>query len=115
MTGQPLFLHKDSRSALDKCRKDAEHAKAHTQADLQSMYLPCKPWYVAGFAQKARAHNPSHKQEGTCAQALKSFEAFTKHETTAQSTRKLLAQNYKHIVHGAEGFLGAPLQKFCLL
>jgi hypothetical protein len=23
---------------------------------------------------KAQAHNPSHKQEGTCAQALKSFE-----------------------------------------
>ncbi len=47
---------------------------------------------------------------------------FTKHETTAQSTRKLLAQRSlqsfeqkntnEHIVHGAEGFLGACLWVF---
>ena len=39
---------------------------ALTYADLHSMYLLCiwQAWY------KARAHNPSHKQQGTCAQAF---------------------------------------------
>ena len=39
---------------------------ALTYAGLQSMYLLCiwQAW------RKARAHTTSHKQEGTCAQAL---------------------------------------------
>jgi hypothetical protein len=50
---------------------------------------------------RAQKHTPSHKQEGICAQALKSSGlvlkpwshtricgAFTNHETTAQSTRR---------------------------
>ena len=85
---------------------------------------PCI-WQAAW--RKARAHTPSHKQQGTCAQALKSFEDLQSvHEsrTAPQSTRtyvarKLLPQcsshsfeqrtrTEKNMVHGAEDFLGAP-------
>jgi hypothetical protein len=109
----------------------AAHDHDPNCADIcrSSKHVPSLQIIVYGrLCTKARAHTPSHMQEGTCAQALKSFEDLhsvhesrdnsSKHKNvcrckpfTAASIAFVRTRNKKrrNIVHGAECFLGAPL------
>ena len=66
-------------------------------ADLPSMYLLCKSFCMAGFAQNTNAHFLT--QEGACAQTLESYEDLQRvHKSRNNSSKH--KKNFLHSVHG---------------